>query len=96
MAALDQESREFHADPARTYLTGISMGGYGAWELAKDYPHRWAAVMIASGGPFWSYAPERWHDAATLPANTRARWDGRRCGCFTAAKTTWCRSGRAN
>ncbi len=68
ISALDQESREFHADPARTYLTGLSMGGYGAWELAKDYPHRWAAVMIASGGPFWSYAPERWHEAATLPA----------------------------
>jgi predicted esterase len=68
MAALDQEVREFHADAARTYLTGISMGGYGAWELAKDYPHRWAAVVIASGGPFWSYAPERWHEAATLPA----------------------------
>lgn len=68
MAALDQEINEFHADPARTYLTGISMGGYGAWELARNYPHRWAAIMIASGGPFWSYAPERWHDAATLPA----------------------------
>src|SRR6266568_1763751 len=26
MAALDQEAVEFHADPARTYLTGISMG----------------------------------------------------------------------
>ncbi|MFZ0395918.1 MAG: alpha/beta hydrolase-fold protein [Terracidiphilus sp.] len=68
MAALDQETREFHADPERTYLTGISMGGYGAWELARDYPRRWAAIMIASGGPFWSYAPERWHEAATLPA----------------------------
>src|SRR5579863_5421701 len=36
MAELDQETAEFHADPARTYLTGLSMGGYGAWELAKD------------------------------------------------------------
>lgn len=68
MAALDQEAKEFHGDPQRTYLTGISMGGYGAWELAKNYPRRWAAVMIASGGPFWSYAPERWREAATLPA----------------------------
>lgn len=67
MAALDQESAEFHADPARTYLTGLSMGGYGAWELAKMYPHRWAAVAIVAGGPFWSYAPERWQQAATLP-----------------------------
>lgn len=67
MSALDMETKEFHGDPARTYLTGISMGGYGAWELAKDYPRRWAAIAIAAGGPFWSYAPERWQEAATLP-----------------------------
>jgi predicted esterase len=67
MAALDQEITEFHTDPSRTYLTGLSMGGYGAWELARLYPHRWAAIAIASGGPFWSYAPERWQQATTLP-----------------------------
>jgi acetyl esterase/lipase len=68
MAALDQETAEFHADPARTYLTALSLGGYGAWELARLYPKRWAAVAIAAGGIFWSYAPDRWHAAATLPA----------------------------
>ena len=66
MAALDQETAEFHADPARTYLTGLSLGGYGAWELARLYPNRWAAIAIAAGGVFWSYAPERWHEATTL------------------------------
>jgi acetyl esterase/lipase len=68
MAALDRESAEFHGDPRRTYLTGLSLGGYGAWELARLYPHRWAAIAIAAGGVFWSYAPERWQQAATLPA----------------------------
>jgi acetyl esterase/lipase len=68
MAALDQESVEFHGDPARTYLTGLSMGGYGAWELAKTHPHRWAAIAIAAGGVFWSYEPDRWQQANTLPA----------------------------
>jgi hypothetical protein len=68
IAALDQETAEFHADPDRTYLTGISLGGYGAWELARLYPHRWAAVAIAASGIFWSYAPERWQLASTLPA----------------------------
>jgi len=67
MAALDQESHEFHGDPERTYLTGLSMGGYGAWELARLHPHRWAAIAIAAGGVFWSYAPERWQKASTLP-----------------------------
>ncbi len=68
MGALDQESAEFHGDAARTYLTGLSLGGYGAWELARLYPHRWAAIAIAAGGVFWSYEPERWQQASTLPA----------------------------
>ena len=69
MAALDQEANEFHADPARTYLTGLSLGGYGSWELARNEPHRWAAVAVIAGGPFWSYAPERWQLAATIPGD---------------------------
>ena len=68
MAALDRETEEFHGDPERTYLTGLSLGGYGAWELARLHPRRWAAVAIAAGGIFWSYAPERWQQASTLPA----------------------------
>jgi len=68
MAALDQEAAEFHGDPARTYLTGLSMGGYGSWELARANPHRWAAIAIAASGVFWSYEPERWQQVSTLPA----------------------------
>ena len=68
MAELDQEIAEFHGDPARTYLSGLSMGGYGAWELARTYPTRWAAVAIAAGVIFWSYAPERWQQAPKLTA----------------------------
>jgi len=67
MAALDRETEEFHGDPERTYLTGLSLGGYGAWELARVYPHRWAAVAIVASGVFWSYVPERWQEVATLP-----------------------------
>ncbi len=68
IASLDQEAHEFHADPDRTYLIGLSLGGYGSWELAREYPHRWAAIALAATGIFWSYAPERWHEAGTLPA----------------------------
>jgi hypothetical protein len=67
LAALDQETIEFHADTSRTYLTALSLGGYGAWELARTYPKRWAAIALAASGIFWSYAPERWHEVATLP-----------------------------
>ncbi len=68
VAALDQESAEFRGDPDRTYLTGLSLGGYGTWELARRLPHRWAAIAIAASGIFWSYDPERWDEASTLPA----------------------------
>jgi pimeloyl-ACP methyl ester carboxylesterase len=68
MAALDQETAEFHGDPERTYLSGISLGGYGAWELARLHPQRWASLAIAASGVFWSYAPERWQEMSTLPA----------------------------
>ncbi len=68
MATLDAETQEFRADRARTYLAGLSLGGYGVWELARLQPHRWAAVAIAAGGIFWSYAPQRWRQSSVLPA----------------------------
>jgi poly(3-hydroxybutyrate) depolymerase len=68
MAALDKETEEFHGDPERTYLTGLSLGGYGAWELARDNPQRWGAIAIVASGVFWSYEPERWQQVATLPS----------------------------
>jgi len=67
LAALEAEVAEFHTDPNRTYLTGLSMGGYGSWELAKSHPNRWAAVAIIAGGVFWTYTPERWQQEKTLP-----------------------------
>jgi len=40
--ALDQTMAEFHGDPDRVYLAGLSMGGYGAWVLAFEKPERYA------------------------------------------------------
>jgi poly(3-hydroxybutyrate) depolymerase len=62
MAALDATMKEFKGDPQRAYLTGISLGGYGAWEIARHYPHRFAAVVPVCGGIYWSYQPERWRE----------------------------------
>jgi predicted peptidase len=50
MAALDAASAEFHGDRDRTYLTGLSMGGYGSIHLALANPRRFAAVVIVCGG----------------------------------------------
>lgn len=68
MTALRAETKEFHGDADRTYLTGLSLGGYGVWEIAKTYPHRFAALVPVCGGVFWSYHPERWREVNTLPA----------------------------
>jgi predicted peptidase len=46
VAALDAATVEFHGDRDRTYLTGLSMGGRGAWALAYKYPRRFAALAI--------------------------------------------------
>jgi predicted peptidase len=48
--ALEQTVGEFDADPTRLYLTGVSMGGYGAWYLASEHPGRFAALVSICGG----------------------------------------------
>jgi len=50
MATLDAATKEFHGDTSRTYLTGLSMGGYGTWYLAQKYPGRFAALVVVCGG----------------------------------------------
>jgi len=49
LAALDAAMAEFGADPARQYLTGMSMGGYGSWNIALDHPTRFAAIVPVCG-----------------------------------------------
>jgi predicted peptidase len=50
VAQLEAATREFGGDPDRTYLTGLSMGGYGAWDLALREPGRFAALVPVCGG----------------------------------------------
>ncbi|MFC5577397.1 prolyl oligopeptidase family serine peptidase [Lysobacter niabensis] len=56
LAAVDAATREFGGDRDRTYLTGMSMGGYGTWEFALREPHRFAALVPVCGG---IVAPDR-------------------------------------
>jgi len=67
MAAFHAEIKEFNGDPQRLYLTGLSLGGYGVWEIAKNYPNIFAAIAPVSGGIFWSYQPSRWKQQQDLP-----------------------------
>lgn len=48
-------------DHNRIYLTGLSMGGYGAWEFACRAPKMFAAVAPICGGGDESVAPRLIH-----------------------------------
>jgi predicted peptidase len=50
LKALDQTVQEFNGDPNRLYLSGFSMGGYGAWATAAQYPNKFAALVPIAGG----------------------------------------------
>jgi predicted peptidase len=49
-ALLEEVQEKYRVDRDRIYLTGLSMGGYGAWHLAMEFPHRFAALAPISGG----------------------------------------------
>ena len=50
MAAIDRVMSEENIDPDRVYLIGLSMGGYGTWDLAARQPERFAAIVPVCGG----------------------------------------------
>jgi predicted peptidase len=47
---LDEVIKTEPVDTSRVYLTGLSMGGYGTWDLAERMPERFAAVVPICGG----------------------------------------------
>ncbi len=47
---LDSLLREFPVDANRQYITLLSMGGYGTWDLLAKDPVRWAAAVPICGG----------------------------------------------
>jgi predicted peptidase len=50
MAQLDAAIGEFGGDRDRISLTGLSMGGFGAWDYALREPERYAALVPICGG----------------------------------------------
>lgn len=59
-ALVDNVIQEHRVDRTRIYLTGLSMGGNGAWHLAADHPFLFAAVVPICGwaNPYLGF-PER-------------------------------------
>jgi predicted peptidase len=50
VALIDELSGKFKIDQDRVYVTGLSMGGIGSWELAGHAPDRIAAIAPICGG----------------------------------------------
>lgn len=81
IAALDKVISDHPVDKSRIYLTGLSMGGYGSWEMAMRRPSLFAAVAPICGGgdeknakliaklPIWAWHGDR--DGAVPVQRTR-------------------------
>lgn len=51
---IDFAIEEYGADPDAVSLTGLSMGGYGTWEMGISYPGFFAALApVCGGGMSW-------------------------------------------
>ncbi|MEQ1861335.1 MAG: GDSL-type esterase/lipase family protein [Chthoniobacteraceae bacterium] len=50
LGAIDALAKEFSIDADRLYITGLSMGGYGSWDLLCRIPQRIAAALPVCGG----------------------------------------------
>jgi hypothetical protein len=50
LEVLGKLQKEFSVDDKRLYLTGLSMGGYGTWDLLARYPDMFAAAVPVCGG----------------------------------------------
>ncbi len=59
-ALIEESIHTLNVDPARIYLTGLSMGGFGTWHMAVEYPQRFAAIAPICGMGYWAFGfPER-------------------------------------
>lgn len=47
---LKEITGKYRIDTTRIYLTGMSLGGFGTWDLAIKYPHKFAAIVPLCGG----------------------------------------------
>jgi predicted peptidase len=78
---IGQIQREFPIDSSRIYVVGLSMGGYGTWDLISRFPTRFAAAVPICGGgdpkmaerisniPIWVFHGAK--DKVVSPAQSR-------------------------
>jgi predicted peptidase len=78
---IDKICKDFPIDKNRIYVTGLSMGGYGTWDLLARYPDKFAAAVPVCGGgdektaskirhiPVWAFHGAK--DNVVSPRNSR-------------------------
>lgn len=78
---LDKLQTEFSIDPARIYVTGLSMGGFGVWDAIQRRPNLFAAAAPVCGGgdvalaksiaaiPLWAFHGDK--DTVVKPRRSR-------------------------
>ncbi len=71
IALIDEFIREYPVDTNRIYIAGLSMGGFGTWDLISRYPFKFAAALALCGGgdeaqakkltaiPIWAFHGEK-------------------------------------
>ena len=50
MRLIDAKIAELDVDKSKIYVTGLSMGGYGTWDIIQRRPDFFAAAMPICGG----------------------------------------------
>ncbi len=85
VALLDAVCERCRVDADRVYVTGLSMGGFGTWNLAAHAPERFAAIVPICGGgdpdsvhrfahiPVWAFHGAR--DTVVLPEQSQTMID---------------------
>lgn len=73
--------RDYPIDVSRIYVTGVSMGGFGTWDIVSRFPDRFAAAIPICGGgnpsgvealrhlPVWVFHGAK--DTVVLPRHSR-------------------------
>jgi lysophospholipase L1-like esterase len=99
LAMLDAVGGEFGIDPDRIYVTGLSMGGFGTWDLITRHPEKWAAAVPVCGGgdktkaaaakpvPVWAF--HGLADGVVLPVRSRDMVAGLKSAGGVAAHTEY-------
>lgn len=66
LASLREAMRRFSIDSDRVFLSGHSMGGDAAWDIALAHPDLWAGVVVISATA-GRYVNHYWPNARGLP-----------------------------